>query len=220
MFAPANRCIFTPALTQILASEKNEDFSERLKPISRGGLFTRFQIPRATTTAGHRGAQGLHRMDTTNPPILRVFYGLRTGESWFAFSLPPPVWITKRSPAGRGGRTVRFRAVGAQRATGWDRAASRSDLNRNAYWKLSVVSGLRNQCKSSPGRELGLPPFRLIYAGTTTGAGGFRSIGFFALACLNRNQSSFRDIDANWLSLADLMLFDLDNVGVRRYIAG
>jgi hypothetical protein len=66
---PAKQCL-RPELCQlaanrqILASEKNEDFSEQLEPISRGGLFTRFQIARATTTAGHRGAQRLHRMDT------------------------------------------------------------------------------------------------------------------------------------------------------------
>jgi hypothetical protein len=33
-----------------------------------------------------------------NRLILRVFYGLRTGESWLAFTLPPPVRITKHSP--------------------------------------------------------------------------------------------------------------------------
>jgi hypothetical protein len=47
---------------QILASEKNEDFGERLKPISRGRLFTRFQIEirriRPKTTVGHSRCTG------------------------------------------------------------------------------------------------------------------------------------------------------------------
>ena len=66
---PAKQCL-RPELCQLASDSrvgKNEDFSERLKPISKGGLFTRFQIARTSTTAGHRGAQGLHRMDTTQP---------------------------------------------------------------------------------------------------------------------------------------------------------